>query len=96
MTEESLPSLKLITIDPASPDSLAAVRRLLIERLDESEIQKLFTHGFIVNTALGPSDVRDLVAPALGDDQEALVVEFERLSGHGGAGRSAWPIPRGP
>ena len=95
MTEEPLPSLKLITIDPASPDSLAAVRRILIERIGESDIQKLFTHGLIVNTELEPSEVRDLVARALGDDQEALVVEFERWSARGGAVDAAWLMRRG-
>ncbi len=95
MTAESLPSLKLITIDPASPDSLNAVRRLLIERIDESEIQGLFTHGLIVNTVLEPADVRDLVARALGDDQEAIVVEFERWSARGEAVDAGWLMRRG-
>ena len=95
MTKQPLPSLKLIIIDPVSPDSLAVVRRLLIERLGETEIQKLFTHGLIVSTALESSDVRDLVAPALGDDQAALVVEFERWSARGAAVDAAWLMRRG-
>ena len=95
MTGEPLPSLKLLTIDPASPDSLAAVRRVLVERVGESEVQKLFSHGLIVNTTLGPSDLRDLVASALGDDQEALVVEFERWSARGSGVDAAWLMRRG-
>ena len=83
MTEEPPPSLKLLTIDPASPDSLAAVRRILAERVDEGEVQTLFSHGLIVNTKMEPSALRDLVARALGPDQQALVVEFERWSARG-------------
>ena len=95
MTEEPPPSLKLLTIDPASPDSLAAVRRVLVERVGESEVRKLFSHGLIVNTTLEPSDLRDLVARALGDDQEAFAVEFERWSARGAAVDAAWLMRRG-
>ena len=95
MTEEPPPSLKLLTIDPSSPDSLAAVRRILVERLGESEVRKLFSHGLIVNSELEPSALRDLAARALGADQEALVVEFERWSARGDGVDATWLMRRG-
>ncbi|MCH8815177.1 MAG: hypothetical protein IH957_08815 [Chloroflexi bacterium] len=95
MTDEPPPSLKLLTIDPASPDSLAAVRRILAERVAEGEVQTLFTHGLIVNTALEPSALRDLAARALGVDQRALVVEFERWSARGPGIDATWLLRRG-
>ena len=95
MTDDPPLSLKLLTIDPASPDSLAAVRRTLLERLGESEVRRLFSHGLIVNTTLEPAALRDLVAPALGADQQALVVEFERWSARGPTIDDRWLLRRG-
>ena len=95
MTAEPPPSLKLLTIDPSSPDSLAAVRRILVERLGESEVRKLFSHGLIVNTKLEPSALRDLAARALGADQEALIVEFDRWSARGSSIDAIWLLHRG-
>jgi hypothetical protein len=95
VTDEPPPSLKLLTIDPASPDTLAAVRRILVERLGENEVRKLFSHGLIVNTALEPSALRDLAARALGADQEALVIEFERWSARGTSIDATWLLRRG-
>ncbi len=95
MTDDPPLSLKLLTIDPASPDSLAAVRRILFERFGESEVRKLFSHGLIVNTNLEPSALRDLAAGALGADQQALVVEFERWSARGPSIDDAWLLRRG-
>jgi hypothetical protein len=95
VTEEPLPSLKLLTIDPSSAESLATVRRVLAERMGEGEVKKLFSHGLIVNTELEPSALRDLIAPALGPDQEALVVEFERWSASGSSVDATWLMRRG-
>ncbi len=95
MTEEPPPSLKLLTIDPASPVSLAAVRRILAERVAKTEVQALFSHGLIVNTKLEPSALRDLAARALGADQQALVVEFERWSARGPSIDATWLSRRG-
>jgi hypothetical protein len=95
MTDDPAPTLKLLTIDPSSPDSLAAVHRILTGSVRESEVQKLFTHGLIVNTDMDPSGVRDLVARALGDDQQALVVEFERWSARGSGVDASWLLRRG-
>ena len=90
VTDDPPLSFKLLAIDPASPDSLAAVRRILLERLGESEVRKLFSYGLIVTTNLEPAALRDLVAPALGADQQALVVEFERWSARGPSIDDTW------
>jgi hypothetical protein len=58
-------------------------------------VQALFSHGLIVNTKLEPSALRDLAARALGADQQALVVEFERWSARGNGVDAAWLRRRG-
>lgn len=64
-------------------------------RIAGHDLRELGRDAVLVHTDADAATIRDLIAPAIGDGESVLVVEFERWSSRGGAVDARWLGRRG-
>lgn len=94
VTETPVPTLKLVAVD-ARDSGTAAVQQELVLLAGDREVREVGYGTFAVHTLLSTSELRDRIQALLGDDNTAMVVEFETWSGCGRGIDSAWLMRRG-
>jgi hypothetical protein len=88
-------TLKFLIAWPLSLRLRDALKAELLARVGEADVRRLSDGAYVVHTPAEPSQIRDWLAPLLGEDESAFVVEFERWSGHGPAIDQRWLLRRG-
>jgi hypothetical protein len=87
-------SLKLVAVD-APKEVLRRVEAALRQRTGAPDVRRVAGAWFFVHSEAEPADIRDSLAPLLGDGDSVIVVEFERWSSHGAAIDTRWLLRRG-
>lgn len=89
------PTLKLVVVDSSDPAVAAAIERELVRLAGDGEVRRVAGRAFVVHTALGAAELRDLVSSDLAEGDAVIVAEFERWSGYGPGVDSVWLMRRG-
>lgn len=92
---QAVPTLKLIVVDPTDPHVFRKLRHDLEREASAGELRSVFGNAYVVNTALEPAELRDLIVSDLDERDSLLVVEFERWSGYGREVDAVWLMRRG-
>ena len=88
-------SLKLVVAGSAERSLREPVEVALREHCGENDVRCLHADTFLVHSDASTAEIRDWLAPLLGEGESVFVVEFERWSARGPAADRDWLRNRG-
>lgn len=88
-------SLKLLLFQSPTRDLAAMADQELAPFIPAERRRHLFRDALLVFTQAEPAQVREWLRASLGQDEELLVVEFERWAGYGSGVDRRWLLWHG-